>query len=101
MRVEISSSDLIEDERLKGSMTVRGFSGSLPVGEEGIVVSSTTEVDAIAGKFFVQALGFGEGGGGDVVGKGVSVESRNEDEALWEYLLRQDKLPPCLSRFGD
>lgn len=38
----------MEDERLKGSTTLRGFSGSLPVGEEGIVWSSTIEVDAMA-----------------------------------------------------
>lgn len=50
MSVDISSSDLMEDERLKGSITVRGFSGSLPVGEGGMLVSSMTEeVDAIAG----------------------------------------------------
>lgn len=51
MSVDISSSDLMEDERLKGSTTVRGFSGSLPVGEGGTVVSSITETDAIARSF--------------------------------------------------
>lgn len=48
--MEISSSDLMEDERLKGSATARALSGSLPVGEGGIVVSSTMEVDAIAAR---------------------------------------------------
>lgn len=73
--MEISSSDLIEDERLKGSTTVRGFSRSLPVGEEGMVVSSTMEVEAIAGQCLYRLLGFG----GGVVGKGwVSFEVKME-----------------------
>lgn len=30
----------MDDERLRGSTTVRGFSGSLPVGDEGMLWSS-------------------------------------------------------------
>lgn len=81
--VEISSSDLMDDERLRGSITVRGFSGSLPVGEGGMFWSSTMEVE--------DAIGSWRGG---LFLYGLEVqENEFEFDAVYEMLCTLDEMP--------
>lgn len=83
--VEISSSDLMDDERLRGSITVRRFSGSLPVGEGGMFWSSTMEVEDAIGSWR---------GGGRLFLYGLEVqENEFEFDAVYEILCILDEMP--------